>query len=125
MDWDPSQCYLKVGAIPVTELDEFDAKPGDELSPIESATDGVTGFNESHQKPTWNAKVKISSQYLQELDDYKNDKTEVSVTFVAPGYTCTLTGARISKVDPSGGDLKTGWTVSIEGFAKKLRRHYG
>lgn len=123
-DWIPADCSLKVGAVEVPELDEFDAKPGDEPTQIESATDGVTGFQETWQKPTGSFKAKITSQALQTLEDYRVNKTEVPIVFVAPHFTCTITGARLGPID-TGGSLKDMWMVTVNFKGKTMRRRFG
>lgn len=123
-NWDPTKCSLKIGAIEVSELDEFDAKPGDEPTQIESATDGVTGYQETWQKPTGSCKVKITSPALQALEEYRVNRTEVPIVFVAPQFSCTITGARLGPIDV-GGALKDMWVATINFKGKTLIRRFG
>jgi len=121
-NWNPEDCSLKILGVEVLELDEFEADPGDELTHIETSQ-GVTGYNEGYQKPKWSAKVKVTNVALGTLEGYRTEKTEGTVVFVAPGYTVTVTGARISSIKPGGG-LKDTPQVTIDGLGLSVTRAF-
>lgn len=122
-DWDPSECSLKILSEEIVGIDDFEAPPGDELTQVESATGGVECYNEGHQKPTWKATVKLSNTSLDKLETARVNKTEGTVVFTAPGYTATVTGARIKEITPASG-LKEMPTVTISGLGKKVERSF-
>ncbi len=121
-DWHSEDCSLKIIGVEVLALDEFEADPGDEITHIETSQ-GVTGYNEGYQKPKWSAKIKVTNVALGTLEDYRINKTEGAVVFVAPGYTVTVTGARISTIKPAGG-LKDAPQVSIDGLGLSVSRAF-
>jgi len=121
-NWNAKDCSLKIGGVEVSHLDEFEADPGDEITHIETAQ-GVCGYNEGYQKPTWSCKAKITNDALNTLEGYRTNKEEIAVVFVAPGFTCTVTGARIKGIKPAGG-IKDAPDVTIEGLGLKVERRF-
>ncbi|HOB43966.1 MAG TPA: hypothetical protein PKH75_12400 [Bacillota bacterium] len=96
-DWDFSKVDLNVGGVIVDEPVSFTWNPGDELTHIESSN-GVSGFNEGHQKPTATLVVKATSYALRRLTEIKNNRERVQVTFKAPGILVQLYNVRIKSI---------------------------
>jgi hypothetical protein len=96
-DWDFSKVDLNVGGVIVDEPVSFAWNPGDELTHITSSN-GVSGYNESHQKPTATLVVKATSYALRRLTEIKNNRERVPVTFKAPGVLVQLYDVRIKSI---------------------------
>lgn len=96
-DWDFSKVDLNVGGVIVDEPVSFAWNPGDELTHITSSN-GVSGYNESHQKPTATLVVKATSYALKRLTKIKNNRERVPVTFKAPGVLVQLYDVRIKSI---------------------------
>lgn len=119
-DWNQEECSLKIGAVEVLEIDEFDSDPQDPLTHIETSQ-GVTGYNESYQKPKWGVKIKVTNAALNQLEQYKANKDRVVVVYDNPAFTVTITDARISTITPGGG-VKEAPQVTVEGLGLKHDR---
>jgi len=113
-DWSGIDCSLKIGAVEALEMDEFDSDPQDPVTHIESSQ-GVTGYNESYQKPKWTLKCKVTNAGLNQLEEYKASKEQVVIVYDCPAFTVTITGARVSMVTPGGG-IKEAPQVTVDGL---------
>jgi hypothetical protein len=113
-DWDPAECSLKIGAVEALAMDEFDSDPQDPLTHIETSQ-GVTGYNESYQKPKWSVKLKVTNAALNTLEGYKANKERVVIVYDCPAFTVTITGARISVIT-AGGGVKEAPQVTVDGL---------
>ncbi len=119
-DWNQKDCSLKIGAVEVSELDEFDADPQDPLTHIETSQ-GVTGYNESYQKPKWSFKGKVTNAAMGKMEEYKASKERVVVVYDCPAFTVTITDARVSTVT-AGGGIKEAPQATVEGLGLKYDR---
>lgn len=119
-DWNPEDCSLKIGAVEAQGIDEFEADPQDPLTHIETSQ-GVTGYNESYQKPKWSTKLKVTNAGLNQIEGYKANKEQVVVVYDCPAFTVTITGARVSTITPGGG-VKEAPQVTVDGLGLTYKR---
>jgi len=113
-DWAQEACSLKIGGVEALYLDEFESDPQDALTHIETSQ-GVAGYNENYQKPTWSAKMKVTNEALGQLEEYKANRERLVIVYDCPAFTVTITGARVSTITPGGG-IKEAPQVTISGL---------
>lgn len=121
-DWNPAECSLKVGDIEVLMLDDFTSDPQDGISHIETGQ-GVTGYNESYQKPKFSLKGKVTNEAFATLEGYKENKDQIVIVYDCPAFTVTITGARISTITPDG-TIKEAGSVTVEGLGLTHEREW-
>jgi len=121
-DWNSEDCSLKIGAVEVIDLNKFEADPQDKKTHIESSQ-GVTGVNRTFKKPIFSLEIIITNAALQTLYDYYANNEKVVITYTAPGYSCTITGAELDRPKPSG-DIAKAPTVTITGLGMTCDESY-
>uniref|UniRef100_UPI002867FA7F hypothetical protein n=1 Tax=Candidatus Hecatella orcuttiae TaxID=1935119 RepID=UPI002867FA7F len=112
-EWDVSEISCSVGGVEIDDLLSFSYDNEDEITHIETVN-GVVGYNKKFAKPTWTLKCRATSEALNQLVQFKENKEEITVTFKAPGLVVNCYDAIIKKIDPGevGGEATE---VSIDG----------
>jgi len=121
-NWDVSEISCSVGGVEIDDLLSFSYDNEVEVTHIETVK-GVVGYNKKYAKPTWTLKCRATSEALNQLIQFKENKEEITVTFKAPGLTVNCYDAIIKKIDP--GDVgEEAAEISIEGLALKIEEKF-
>lgn len=124
VEWDVKDVSCSIGGIEVTDFISFSYDNEVEITHIETVK-GVVGYNKKYPKPKWTVKCRVDPDVLNQLQQWKNDKTVLDqpVTFKAPGMTINCLNPIITKIDV--GDVGTeNPEVTIEGLALKIEEKF-